>query len=150
MQVSSKDVEVLRTLAHQYMEALPESVRECARPVLTASSAGLYADFGDPISSNAVLALEAAQVKPVPFADYHQHTAHTITEEEAESFDLLIAMSDGHAMELLLRFPQAAHKICCMPTPISDPYGGDLARYQVCLEEITDGVRALLFAEALT
>lgn len=116
-------------------------------PRLVAISAGLYAGAGDPITPQAVMALERAGVAPIAGLDYHTHTAHTVTEEEADADDLLVAMSGAHAMELLLRFPSAAHKITCMPQAISDPFGGDLVRYEQCLSEITEGVRALFFAE---
>lgn len=116
-------------------------------PTLIATSAGLYAAEGEPITPHAVEALERADVRPIGGLDYHAHTAHTVTEADAESADLLIAVGASHAMELLFRFPSAAHKIVCLPRTIPDPFGGDLARYEACLAEITDGVRALLFGE---
>ena len=115
-------------------------------PTVEAMSAGLYAAEGEPIAQNAVLALEDANIVPVSGRDYHDHTAHTLTAEEAERFDLLIGLGGGHCMELLMRFPQVAQRIVGMPTPISDPYGGSLTVYRQCLEEITRGVRELLFS----
>ena len=114
---------------------------------LKAFSAGLYASEGAPISPNAISALENAGVEPIEGADYHAHVAHTITEDEIRRCDLLVPMTRTHAMELILRYPNAAKKILCMPQQISDPYGGDLGVYEKCLAEITDGVRALLKAE---
>lgn len=114
---------------------------------LIATSAGLYAVEGDPITPEAVAALETAGVRVVEGADYHAHTAHTVSDADAEAVDLLVAVSGSHAMELLFRFPSAAHKIVCLPQAISDPFGSDLARYEACLVEITAGVRTLLFAE---
>ena len=114
---------------------------------IDAFSAGLWTADGEPISANAVTALEHAGVRPTEGRDYHKHTAHTVTETDAASADLLVAVSPSHAMELLMRFPAAAERIACMPKPISDPFGGDLARYETCLSEITEGVRALLGEE---
>lgn len=111
-----------------------------------AYSAGLYANEGEPISSNAISALELAEVVPSK-RDYHAHTAHSLTAQEAEEYDLLIGMTGAHCMELMMRFPALAQKITCMPTPITDPYGGDLTVYRACLSEITSGVRALIGAE---
>ena len=113
---------------------------------LIATSAGLYAQQGAPITSEAVSALERMGVPVTKGADYHAHTAHSLTDAEAADADVLVAMSRSHAMGLLLRFPEAASKIVCMPKEISDPFGGDLARYEDCLAEIVEGVRALLFA----
>lgn len=111
-----------------------------------AFSAGLYANDGEPISLHAQEALEAAGVLPVPDRDYRNHRAHTLSDADVDSADLLVGMSGGHCMELLMRYPQAAQKITVMPTPISDPFGGDLAVYTQCLAEITDGVKTLLFS----
>ena len=74
------------------------------------------------------------------------HTAHTLTAEDAAQFDLLIGLGGGHVMELMMRFPQLAQRITCMPKSIPDPFGGDLSTYAACLEEIIDGVKTLLFA----
>ena len=114
---------------------------------LEAFSRGLYALENDPISAGAVRALEEAEVRVVEGHDYHNHTAHALRADEVDSFDLLIGMTGSHVMELLMRYPQAAGKILCMPKPISDPYGGSDAVYLRCLSEITEGVRALLFPE---
>lgn len=108
------------------------------------TSAGLYANEGDPISPNAVAALQEAGIEPSKTRDYRRHRAHTITGEEAERADLLVGMSASHCMELMMRFPTAAQKITMMKSPISDPYGGDLNCYRACLAEITEGVRTLL------
>ena len=61
--------------------------------------------------------------------------------------DLLIPMTRAHAMELILRFPTAASRIYCLPTEISDPFGGDLQVYEQCLAEIAEGVSSLLNRE---
>ncbi len=138
---------VANALSQHQKEGFPEAVREAIILPLVAESAGLYPTVGEPIALHAVQALEEAGVKAVPFADYHNHTAQALTEERAESFDLLIGMSGGHTMELLMRFPALSKRIICMPAPISDPYGGDLAVYRACLAEITEGVQKLFFSE---
>ena len=115
---------------------------------LEALSRGLYANDGEPISPHAEEALEMAEVAVVQSHDYHRHTAHTLSEEDVENADLLVGMSGSHCMELLLRYPQAAQRITAMPSPISDPFGGDLAVYCACLAEITEGIRTLLFSSS--
>ena len=57
-----------------------------------------------------------------------------------------IRRANGHVMELMMRYPHLARRIVCMPTPIPDPFGGELAVYEDCLSEITRGVRELLFS----
>jgi len=139
---------VANALAQEALNGYPETLRDALTPPLQAFSAGLYAENGAPISKNAAKALEDAGVMPIKGKDYHNHTAHTITEEDAAKADLLVAMTPTHAMELMLRFPTEAKKITLMPTAIPDPFGGDLAVYQKSLARITEGVRRLLFEEA--
>ena len=117
---------------------------------LMAFSRGLYAFDGDPIASHAVAVLERAGIKPTLDCDYHRHTARTLTDSDADGFDLLVGMGKSHVMELMMRYPHLVRRIVCMPTPISDPVGGDLAVYERCLAEITEGVEALLFSGDVT
>ena len=126
-------------------EAVANALAKKAGKSLEAFSAGLYAAEGEPISLHSVLALKNAEVPVVEGHDYHKHTAHTLG-DEAETFDLLVGLGRNHAMELLMRFPQLASRITCMPEPIADPYGGSLAVYEESLEQITKGVKDLLFA----
>ena len=138
---------VTNALEAERRSALPKDLQSrLPRPVL-AISRGLYAD-GSPLSQGALHALLEAGVTPVEGEnDYRTHVSQTMTAEDAERCDLLCAMTRGHAMELLLRFPQCAGKILVMPTEIPDPYGGDADAYRACLAAIGDGVRALFFAD---
>ncbi len=138
---------VANALAEAERASYPEAVRASLTPRLQAISAGLFPVVGEPISRHAVEALEAAGVSAVEGRDYHAHTARPLDADTVEKHDLLVAMTPSHAMELLLRYPEAARRIACMPTPISDPFGGNLDTYARCLEEITQGVRTLLFEE---
>lgn len=138
---------VTNALAAQELGAYAPLIAQAMTPRVIAFSRGLYAEEGAPISANAVKALERAEVAPVCDADYHTHTARTIGDEDVRAADLLIALGGSHATELLMRFPWAASKLVCMPRAISDPWGGDLEIYEACLAEITEGVKALLFAK---
>ena len=131
-------------LAGQAVSMLPDAVRSLATPLVEPTSAGLYPMEGMPISNQACVALERDGISVMPPHDYHAHVARRLSLQTAESADLLVGMTRGHAMELLLRFPQAASKIVCMPEEIIDPYGGDEDVYFACLQEIKKGVRTLL------
>ena len=137
---------VANALAQRGKEILPDAVKDAFVPTVEAISRGLYAADGEPIAENAVLALERAGIEPCPPRDYHDHTACTLTAEVAEGCDLLVGLGAGHVMELIMRFPQMAQRIVCMPTPIADPYGGDAKTYCDCLAQIVEGVKTLLFA----
>ncbi len=106
-----------------------------------AVSAGLMAD-GSPISENAVRALENAGVQSrKPDNDYKTHVSRTVTPEMMEKADIVVGVTSSHAMQLMLRFPAYASKITVMPTEISDPFGGNLARYETCLADIDRALR---------
>ncbi len=101
-----------------------------------AFSAGLFAEEGAPITPAAAAALQAAGIAASERNDYAAHSAHTVTAADMARADLVLCMSDRHAMELLLRFPEAAGKIETLPLAVPDPYGGDAAVYAACLSTL--------------
>ena len=101
-----------------------------------ARSAGLYAASGAPITPAAVMALEEAGVASTPYNDYRAHRAHSVTEGDVEWADVIVAITAAHAMELMLRFPDAASKIRTLPMDIADPYGGSAQDYRDCLLQL--------------
>ena len=135
---------VTRAWASRVPDILPDELRYLAVPAVEAVSAGLYPVEGAPISYGACAALERDGIKPTSQYDYHNHLARPICVQTVERVDLLVGMTHRHAMELLLRFPQAAKKIVCMPEEIMDPYGSDEDVYFACLQEIKKGVQTLL------
>lgn len=138
---------VARHLLEERWLALPETIRELTVPEFEVSSAGLYANEGDPITENAVRALEAAGIEPLAPRDYRAHRAHRLTAADAECCDWLVGMTPEHALGLMMQFPHLASRIKTMPAPIPDPFGGDEAVYRDSLAAITAGVRELLFGE---
>ena len=102
-----------------------------------ATSAGLFAAEGDPISPHAVAALREAGVIPTPQNDYPAHRARLVSEQLVREADLVVGLSASHAMQLIQRFPEAADKITALPMDIPDPYGGTLAEYSACLARLS-------------
>ena len=98
-----------------------------------ASSAGLFAAEGAPISEGALQALFSAGIPATPENNYPAHRARTVSREMMEGADRVIAITASHALELTLRFPDQAAKIEAMPMDIADPYGGDSTVYLACL-----------------
>lgn len=117
---------------HEPCSASPEP---CVRRYV-AASAGLYAAEGDPITPAALDALREAGVVPVPDADYTAHRARMVTRELMEEADEVVGLTARHAMELMLRFPEAAPKIRTLPMDITDPYGGAVEVYRDCLAQL--------------
>lgn len=96
--------------------------------------------FGEPISENAVAALEAAEIESTPDNDYKSHVSRQLDHGAVESAKMIIAMTQNHAMNIIYKFPEYASKVYTMPTDISDPYGQDIEAYKACLSQITDGL----------
>ena len=103
---------------------------------IEARSAGLYAVQGAPITPLAAQALEEAGVVSVPPHDYRAHRASNITSEAVAWADDIVGLTGAHAMELMLRFPEAASKIRTLPMDIADPFGGDMEIYRQCLAQL--------------
>ena len=110
---------------------------------ICASSAGLFPVPGQKISPNAVSALNNAGIPAAEDNRYDLHEAVRITAEMIEGCDAVIGISRSHTMNLICEFPIYASKIACMPSDISDPYGGSLEDYEICLSLIADAVKEL-------
>ena len=108
---------------------------------LVAASAGLYARQGDLITTAAAEALAEAGVPCTPQNDYRAHRARRISAELVKEADEVIAITGGHAMELIMRFPEHAAKIGTLGVDIPDPFGGDDEVYRRCLDMLTSVIR---------
>ncbi len=101
-----------------------------------AISAGIAAIEGEPISENAVAALEAAGIISDGDNRYALHTSRQITQEIVEECDLIVGITVRHAMALIGAFPEYAKRITAMQSDISDPFGGTVDDYKRCLDDI--------------
>ena len=108
----------------------------CAAPRYTATSAGLYAREGDPITPAAADALRESGIPPRPDNDYTAHRARLVNAALVAEADEIVGLTASHAMQLLMRFPEAASKIRTLPMDISDPFGGDAEVYRTCLAQL--------------
>ena len=112
-----------------------------------ATSAGLYAREGDLITTAAAEALAEAGVSCTPQNDYRAHRARLVGAALLKEADEVIAITGGHAMELMMRFPEHAAKIGTLGVDIPDPFGGDGEAYRRCLEMLTYAIRRKWFPE---
>lgn len=106
-----------------------------------AISAGLAPCEGAPIADHAAEALLLSGVLSTPENPYADHKAQSLTPELAEQADLIVGMTPSHLMQIFVHFPQMATKVQAMPSPIPDPYMGDLAEYRACLARIEAGLK---------
>lgn len=114
---------------------------------MVADSAGLYAREGDLITAPAAEALAEAGIAPTAQNDYRAHRARLVSAELVKEADEVIAITGGHAMELLMRFPEYAAKIGTLGVDIPDPFGGDGEVYRRCLDMLTLAIRRKWFFE---
>ncbi len=105
----------------------------CVTPRFVASSAGLYPNEGDPITPAAENALRESGILPRPDNDYTAHRARLVSEELVAQADEIVGLTASHAMQLMLRFPEAAAKISTLPMDVPDPFGGTPEVYRTCL-----------------
>lgn len=108
-----------------------------------AISCGLYPNIGEPISANAFAALEEYHIPHNADNRYDLHKVSLASEDKLSDCCMIVGMTEAHTLELIYRFPRLASRIFTMPKAISDPYGGDLARYKQCLCEIESGLKEL-------
>ena len=103
------------------------------------ASAGLYAT-GEDTSNNARVTLGLAGI------DFCKRSEQ-LTKKLADEADVIYGITQSHAENVRRAFPKAAHKVKSFPRNISDPYGGDIAVYKRCYEEICKGLEAIFEAE---
>ena len=121
----------------------------CLTPRFVASSAGLYAGEGDPITPAAADALREYGVMPRPDNDYPAHRARLVRADLVTEADEIVGLTASHAMQLMLRFPEAASKIRTLPMDIADPYGGTQEVYRTCLAQLRYALELAYFTEGL-
>ncbi len=95
----------------------------------TAASAGLSAIEGQPASENALLACREVGV------DLSAHRARRLTSQDMVQWDLFFPMTQTHAYILEQAGVPAAR--IYVPEPVADPFGGDLAVYRQCRDQLS-------------
>ena len=96
-------------------------------------SAGLFAQEGEPASSEAIIAMKAYDI------DLLGHHAQSINTELLEKSDLVLTMTRSHKMVLEQYLEDKVYTLlefAGLDGDIPDPYGGDLDEYKECAEVI--------------
>lgn len=116
---------------------MAQALGEKLFPSHTFSSAGLFAYEGQRLSPAAKKVL----TKHYDREDF-DHSAKSVTVQDLESADLVIAMTRGHKARLEEAFGRYP-SIHAMPEDIPDPYGEDENTYLQCAKAIEKGIQAL-------
>ncbi len=112
--------------------------REYGKPgfQIQTASAGVAANPGDPISSQAEQLLQEEGIDNV------EHRSCQVGREEVNRADLVMVMTEQHRHQLLQRFPAAGDKVWVMSEfagwegDIPDPFGMGLESYRRVADEI--------------
>lgn len=97
-------------------------------------SAGLAAAEGSSASTNACLAIQAQGL------DLHEHCAKQLTREMVEHATVVLTMTVSHKQAILQSMPEMVDKVFTLAeyagekNDVMDPYGGDLATYEECVQ----------------
>lgn len=129
----------------EYCSACPPEALKRRR--IRASSAGISAVDGMPISQNAVAALKDGGIKALPDNDYPNHRAKQVDISDFVLNDIIVGISSRHAMTLMANYPQFASKIICTDEDIPDPFGGDIEDYKACMEKIRASIERVFFGK---
>ncbi len=100
-------------------------------------SAGIFAQEGEPASTEAILAVKKYGV------DLLGHHAQPINTELLEKSDLILTMTPAHKLVFAQAAPEKTFTLCeyaGLPGDIADPFGGDVAEYEACAAQIYDAL----------
>ena len=104
---------------------------------VTAASAGVAAEVGDGAAPNAARALRDARGLSL-----RNHTPRDVADVDLSAVDRIVAMSPAVAQRL--RNEHDIDPDALITWAIPDPYGGSLADYRWCLEQIDAALDDLL------
>lgn len=113
---------------------------------LSIKSAGTAAFNNQTASQNAILALQELGI------DLNYHRSQVVTVALVDEADWILTMTNAHKQQLLVLKPNASNKVFTLSeftfqnisSNISDPFGGNLATYIECRNEITEYIKKLL------
>jgi protein-tyrosine-phosphatase len=100
------------------------------------SSAGTWADRGEPASEHSVQLLSEMGL------DISAHRSRPVDAAALAEADLVLTLEMGHAEALRAEFPRHAHKIRVLSQmsgpaySVGDPYGGPRASYERMVREV--------------
>ena len=102
----------------------------------TATSAGVCTISGLPMSENSAQVLKEQGIDPTPF------TSTSIDEVDLSQIDCFGALTEEHKEALEYDFGVESEKIAVLN--VDDPYGGSVAIYRMCFDEIKAAVNELI------
>ncbi len=119
-------------------QAIAEQLSDARNLNHTIFSRGLAAAAGLPASPHAVTAAQSHQL------DLSAHTATQLTVHDIAQADRIYTMSRSAQQLLQQLYPTHADRIAALSdSDIADPFGGDLAVYQLTFDQLQRAIAAL-------
>ena len=122
-------------------EAIFRKICEERKLPFSPCSAGLFTRSGLPASQNSQEALLELGI------DSKDFRSTSITDVDTDSVDFIVAMTPEHreVLESIFMVDKGKTLVLCEESGgVSDPYGGSLARYLQCRDEIKRGLETLI------
>ena len=113
------------------------TLEKAGKADISCSSAGLFANTGEGISTNARLVLSELGI------DASAHKARQLTQQMLDA-DRIYVMSDSHKALLQQAFEVQAGKVQVLRPPVSDPFGGDVACYRACRDQLAGAIKKII------
>ena len=111
---------------------------------LVSSSAGIFAEEGNPPAINAVDSLGALGI------NIRDHRSQRVTAEVIDKSDLILTMTSSHKEMLVSNYPDKKYKIFMLneyafgkARDIQDPYGGNKQVYDRARDEIIEAIEKI-------
>lgn len=111
---------------------------------LVSSSAGIFAEEGNPPAINAVDSLGALGI------NIRDHRSQRVTAEVIDKSDLILTMTSSHKEMLVSNYPDKKYKIFMLneyafgkARDIQDPYGGNKHVYDRARDEIIEAIEKI-------
>ncbi len=117
-------------------EAMFKQIAKAKKLKVVASSCGIYANAGTPISKNANAALRELGYKG------SRHKSVALDSVDLKSIDLVVTVTSAHKQ--LLNVNNAISFNELVGFDIIDPYGGDKQTYVACARQIEQGINKLV------
>lgn len=116
---------------------------------VSASSAGVHAAAGMPLSRGAAALFAARGMAPV------DHRSRRVDKEMLDAADAVYVLERAQREELLSRFPELKAKIFVLreaaglsPADVEDPVGADAAAYDACAASIEEALNIIVRRES--
>ncbi len=128
-------------LLRHALQAQPEPLKSWK-----CTSAGVAARPGERVSENSVTALKKVGI------DISGHTSQPLTRKLLNEATILLCMTESHRTMIELSFDPTPRHVYLfrelMPEvtdkEICDPYGGPLAEYEACRDEMVEAIPSLI------